>query len=538
MLAESGIRDLLGDPPMQERTPAAVLRAHAELRPDDTWLMFDSDHYSFGRANELVNRIAHGLLSQGIGLGDPVAMYMTNCAEYVMATMALAKIGAVQVPVNTAFKGDFLARPIRHCRARAIIADGALVERLRTSLGAELGLVFARGLDPAQSTGQVMPFEVLSEHPDTEPDIEVDARDVSAVMYTSGTTGPAKGAMLSHHYWYTASRAIVEARDVHPDDRFYASLPMFHAGVWLYTIYAGLLTGLPVGLDATFSVRAFWDRVRYYGATQLFTAGAMHLMVWNQEPQDDDADNPARVWVAVPLPSDLWDSFKKRFGIDHLIFQYGQTECVPVSIAPAGAPIKPGSAGWPLPHFEVQVVDDDDTQLPPGTAGEIVVRPKLPNTMFSGYLHNPDATLHTWRNLWHHTGDIGVLDAHGELFFVDRKQDYLRRRGENISSFEVEAVVDSHPAVAGSAAHAVASELTEDELKITVVLKPGASLSHEELARHCNQHLPYFAVPRYIEYVDELPVTPTVRTQKFLLRERGVTATTWDAEVSNFKVER
>jgi crotonobetaine/carnitine-CoA ligase len=264
----------------------------------------------------------------------------------------------------------------------------------------------------------------------------------------------------------------------------------------------------------------------------------MHMFLWAQPERSDDADNTARVWVPVPLPPELWEPFKKRFGIEHLVFNYGQTEVVPVTAGAVGSITRPGSAGTAMPHLDVKILDENDVEQPPGVPGEICVRPKEPHTMYEGYLNNPQATVEVSRNLWHHTGDLGKMDQDGELFYVDRKQDFLRRRGENISSFEVESAVGRHDAIAAVVAHAVASEYTEDELKICVLLKDGETLSYEDLFEHCVENLPYFAVPRYLEFVDELPITPSGRIQKYVLRQRGVTEETWDRQAAGLTVDR
>jgi crotonobetaine/carnitine-CoA ligase len=524
---------------VHKRTMGNVLREQAHQIGDDVWMMFGDDHYTYSRANELVNAYAGGLRAAGVGYGDVVALFMQDCPEYVFLNLALAKIGAVHVPINTAYKGEFLRHVLGHSRARMLIADGSLSSRLHNAgKFPQLKRLVTRGriegVPPSGITWTML--EELCEQGAGEPAVDVVAKDVMSVLYTSGTTGPSKGAAMSHHYWYLATEAIYRARDVREGDTFYSPTPMFHAGVWLYNIFSALMSGLRVGIDDHFSVKEWWERVELYGATQLQTIGAMHMFIWAQPPREDDADNPGRVWVPVPLPPALWEPFKERFGIEHLVFQYGQTEAVPVTVGAVGQTVKPGSAGRALPHLEVKILDADDEVCLPGVTGEICVRPKIPHSIYEGYYREPEETVAAWRNLWHHSGDLGRMDEDGELFYVDRKQDFLRRRGENISSFEVEASVGRHPAVAGVAAHAVPSDATEDELKVCVVLKEGETVSHEELAEFCKENLPYFAVPRYIEFMDEFPLTPTGRVQKYVLRERGVTPETWDREAAGFKV--
>ena len=384
----------------------------------------------------------------------------------------------------------------------------------------------AVSLDELRHTGAVAPPPAAS------------YRDTVAILYTSGTSGRSKGALQSHHYWYTASLAMAEGRDIRAGDVFHLCTPMFHAGAWLLNLYPSLIYGLPVGVERRFSVGDYWDSVRRYGATQLFTLGAMHMWLWNQPETPGDADQPGRVWTAVPLPGPLWAPFQKRFGLDGIFSAYGQTEIMPAATVDIRKPCKPGSAGWAQPNLELRVFDEHDREVPAGEVGELVVRPRTPEAMFGGYHKMPEETLAAFRNLWYHTGDLVRIDADGELFFVDRKADYLRRRGENISSLEVEEIVRRHPAVADLAVHGVPAGELEDEVKLCVVRRDGAEAGPEDLASYCAEHLPYFAVPRYIEIVDDLPRTPTGRVQKFLLRQRGVTPATWDAVAAGFEVKR
>ena len=302
-----------------------------------------------------------------------------------------------------------------------------------------------------------------------------------------------------------------------------------------------LVTGLPVAIDEAFSVHSFWDRCRHYGATQVFTLGAMHMFLWQAKPRPDDRDNSVRHATMIPLPEPLIAAMKERFGIETLDQGYGQSEVLGLLHRPdEGKPMKPGSLGQPLDGIEARLLDDDDREVAPGEVGEFCVRPTEPHVIFNGYYGNPEATLRATRNLWYHTGDLGRRDEDGDWFFVDRKADFIRFGGRNISSFAVEATVGAHPDVLQCAAHGVtAAELaSEAELKVCVVMKPGAQLTAEQLARFVNDNAPHFFVPRYIEFLAELPQTPTGRVQKFKLRERGVTPETWDARAAGFRVER
>ena len=286
----------------------------------------------------------------------------------------------------------------------------------------------------------------------------------------------------------------------------------------------------------------FWDRVRFYGATQTFTLGAMHVFLWQQPERPDDASNPVRVASCVPMPEALLEPYKRRFAIEQIYQGYGQSEVLGLlsRVDDGRRRWSPNTAGVPLPGIDVCLLDDDDREVGVGEVGEICVRPTEPYALFNGYFNDAEATMRAVRNLWYHTGDLGRRNAEGEYFFFDRKADYMRYKGRSVSSFAVEAAVTAHAAVAECAAYGVTSaELeSEAEIKVDVVLRPGAHVKPDELARFVNNSAPYFLVPRYIELVAELPHTPTGRVQKYLVRRRGVTDATWDREAVGFVVER
>jgi crotonobetaine/carnitine-CoA ligase len=328
------------------------------------------------------------------------------------------------------------------------------------------------------------------------------------------------------------------ARDVRGGDVFYSCTPMFHAGAWLLNVYPSLISGLRLGIDGWFSVGDFWPSVCRYGATQLFTLGAMHMWLWQQPAAEDDRKTSARIWTAVPMPTDLSGPFAERYGLDGICSAYGQTEIMPASIADVRRSWKPGSCGVAQPNLELRAVDAHDREVSAGEIGELVCRPRNPETMFREYFKMPQETTAAFRNLWYHTGDLVKIDEDGELFFVDRQADYVRRRGENISSIEVEEVIRSHESIADVAVYSVPAADSEDEIKATVVLVEGALLEPLDLARYCADNLPYFAVPRYLEIVADLPRTPTGRVQKFLLRDAGVNEHTVDLVAVGFHAKK
>ncbi len=345
-----------------------------------------------------------------------------------------------------------------------------------------------------------------------------------------------KGALGCHNFWMVVAKKMLEHRDGRQDDIFLTFLPLYHINAQVLTTLTALVAGAQMVLLDRFSASQFWDEIRYYGATQFNYLGAVIPILAKQPEKSDDADNPARIALGAGCPPAIMDEVEQRFGIKCLE-GFGMTEIgIPVHVMPDDR--RKGSCGKPMDIYEIRLFDDNDNEVPVGEIGEIVFRPREPFTMMSEYYKMPEKTLEACRNMWFHTGDLAKKDADGYLYFVDRKKDALRRRGENISSFEVERAINTHPKVLESAAVAVRSELAEDEVKICVVLKPGKELSPEELISYSVERMPYFAVPRYVEFMESLPKTPTERTQKYLLKQAGVTPKTWDREKAGIKVTR
>ena len=381
---------------------------------------------------------------------------------------------------------------------------------------------------------------------DPRPFADVRPSDLATFIYTGGTTGPSKGCMLSHAYHGTLSRQIGVCWRRTEDDVVWTPLPLFHFNAIVTAVLGPLLYGGRAAIYRRFSVSNFWSEMNRVGATVTSTLGTMAYLLANdierpEQPRSGapEANTSLRLIGAAPLPVEIDQALRQRFGVDTFSGAYGVTEASLVSWQPPGVENRPNAAGVINDEFfDVRIFDDDDGEQPRGTDGEIVLRPKRPHTMFEGYWGRPDATVETSRNWWYHTGDIGRIDDDGYLFFVDRKADYLRRRGENISSFEVERIVVQHPALADVAVHAVPSELTEDDLKITATVREDGSVTEEELFRWCIEELPYFALPCYIELRAELPRSPVGRVLKRDLRDEAKTDAWWDAEASGITYDK
>lgn len=521
-------------------TLGGALRWHATKAGDSVFLMQDSTRRTYSDVEALTNSYARGFDSLGVGSGDPVVTMMSNSLELVYATLGVVKLGAFCVPVDTSFKLESLARAVSRSRAKMIVIDAALSGRL-APIWNELDVshIAVHGgemAEPLPGTA-VHDLRAFEDFDTGSLPIEVDYRATAGVLWSSGTTGLPKGVVVPHFTWLYNVAQINKARDVRDGDVFHNVLPMYHAAAWVMNVYAALQSGNSVGIDKSFSVSNFWDRVRYYGASQIATLGAMQMFLWNAPARPDDADNPARRAYMTPLPADLVRPFCERFGLEDALQSSGQSEVMGWSFCDSRKPQwKPGSAGLPRDDFEVVLLDDSDQIVPVGEVGEICIRPRVPYSLFAGYYDDPEGTLKAFRNLWYHSGDLGRFDEDGELYFVDRKADFMRYKGRNISSMEVESYVRQHPAVHEVAAHGVRSQelASEDEVKVCIVLRPGAMATAEEIARFVNERAPYYIVPRYIEFYSDLPRTPTGKVQKFRLREQPISEATWDARAVGF----
>ncbi len=529
--------------PFGQQALGRIIEERAATCGDKAFLQYEAGPaVTFGQVNEITNRVANGLLRLGLDKNDKVATFLPNCLEDVYLWFGMAKAGIIDVPVNLANKGDFLAHIINNSDARAIVTDDRLVDRLQFIENdlPKLGKVIIWSKNPAdlpELRFEVVRYEdILAGSSAAPPGVAIKASDPQMIIYTSGTTGPAKGVMESHSCLYQGNLEFIRAIRLTPEDTLFTCLPLFHANARVLCVYPALLLGTKAVIYERFSASRFWDWIRQAGATTFNSLGAMASFIYSQPRKEDDSDNPVRVCAAFPMPAAIYADFEKRFNLK-VVEGYGLTELGNPTYNPYDAP-KPGSCGKETPNYEVRIVDENDFPVPPGTVGEIVARGRTPWALSLGYYNVPEKTVELTRNHYYHTGDGGYLDEDGYLFFVDRIKDYIRRRGENISSFEVERSVNAYPAVSESAAVAVKSELAEDEVKIVVVLKEGETLTPEALLDFCQERMPYFAVPRYVEFVESLPKTPTDRVRKNVLREAGVTESTWDREKAGYQVRR
>jgi crotonobetaine/carnitine-CoA ligase len=524
---------------MTGRTLPGLLDARAQERPDQVFLYVDDVPLTYGALRSRSLSAANRLVELGVGPGDAVAVLMENCPEYLDVLFATMRLGGLYVPVNTAFRGDFLSHQLRDSRTKVVVVDADLLPRVEEVAAdlPELRVVLVRKGSGAIAGVDVLPVETLADR-DPTPVPHLPAwNDLCALFYTSGTTGPSKGAALTQHYLTAAGQAVAEAWRLEPHETVYGAVPLFHFSGMLGAVMSALVTGSTAVLDRWFSVTTAWDRIRRYNASGFVGVGPMVMMLWGLPPDPSDADLPIRFISAAPIPTDVWPQIEKRYGCK-VVTMYGMTEAFPITVLGVDDDCAPGSAGVPTPLWDLRLVDDADAEVPVGEVGEVVVRPRAPHVMFEGYFNRPEATLGQLRNLWFHTGDLARRDADGNLWFVDRKKDAVRRRGENISSFEVEAALAAHPDVEAVAMIGVPSEVGEQDVKVCVVRREGSALTEAGLLDFAADRMPYFAVPRYVELVADLPRNATGRVLKYQLREQPLTPATWDREAAGYRLRR
>ncbi len=532
---------------MSERPQTTVLEAlsrRLDADPDSPYLDFEGDEYSARRMDAESNRLARALGELGVGKGDRVATLLENSPAQVVSFFAALKLGAIQVPVNTAYKGDFLRHQLADSASKVVVVQGDFSGRVAQVAQEVPELAAAVVVGPPDEVIDAVPTHdwdrLLESSSDVPvPDAGVRPADLACFIYTAGTTGPSKGCMLPHNYIVALADQIARAWQRRPDDVVITPLPLFHFNAISVCVVGTLVVGGKSAIARRFSVSRFWPEVRRTGATIASMLGSLAILVADAEDHPDQQGHRLRLCAAAPMPPDIDRIWNERFGCKTFSAGYGLTEASLISMLPAGEANKPGAAGKPnTVDFDVRLVDDDDVEVPVGEIGEIVCRPTGPNLMFAGYWRRSEETLRVLRNLWFHTGDLGRLDDEGFLSFVDRKKDYLRRRGENISSFEMERTYHGHPAIKDVAVHSVASDVGEDDVKVTAVLQPDVTLTEAELCEWSVERVPYFAVPRYIEFRDDLPRNPVGRVLKYQLRDDGVTPTTWDREAAGVTFER
>ena len=500
-----------------------LLEHNAKARPDDPSARFeDGAAWTCAEAREAAAAAAGRLAAAGVRPGDRVAVFGPNNAGWLRAWWGTTWLGAVVVPVNAAYRGEMLRHVCGQSEVAVIVADPGFEDRLD-----DAGLSL-----PRIGFGELADGEP---HPAADPAAEI--WDIHSIMYTSGTTGPSKGSITAYLQLHMTGKWFGEDVGLGAEDVWLLDLPLFHMAAQA-ACAAALAAGAQIAVRSAPSMTNYWAVAKETGATIALGVSTMAAFLLAQPPGPGDRDHRLRIMAMSPLPPDP-PAFVERFGLEGIITAYGSTEVSAAFVSPLGIPLRPGTCGVPRDGIEVRIVDGHDLPVPAGTVGELIVRTERPWELTQGYIGDPAGTAAAWRNGWFHTGDAFRCDDDGYYSFHDRYKDALRRRGENISSFEVERELVAHPGVAEAACVAVGGNHdVDDEVKVFLVVAPGADLDLPELVEFLAGRMAHFMVPRYYEVVDALPKTETMRVRKHVLRDGGNGPATWDREAAGLHVTR
>lgn len=520
-----------------------VLRHQAATRPDSVWLDAPEEGrtWTFAETLEAAEKVGRNLMAAGAEQDDRVILVAANSSRFIRTWLGTAVAGLVEVPINTAYEHDFLAHQVRTVEAKLAVVDDVFAERFVSIAEAAKDITKFWVIDTGSGQRDSAIAALTAGGWDAAPweELEGDAlgvlpvvrpQDLASVLFTSGTTGPSKGVAMPHAQMYFFADECVSLVRLTSADAWMAVTPLFHGNAQFMAAYPTLVAGARFVMRSRFSASRWIEQIRESRVTVTNLIGVMMDFIWKQDPREDDSDNPLRCVFAAPTAASIVAPMRERYGIEAFVEVFGLTETSAPIISPYGEDRPPGAAGLAADQwFDVALVDPEtDEEVGVGEIGELVIRPKVPFISSMGYYNMPEQTVEAWRNLWFHTGDALRRDGDGWFYFVDRFKDALRRRGENISSYEIETSLLSHAAVVECAVIAVpaATEAGEDEVMAYVITNEPTTAA--SIWEHCDRRIPSFAVPRFLRFVDELPKTPSQRVQKAKLRAQGVTPDTHD----------
>lgn len=513
-------------PELPARSVPELIAARAAERGDAVVATFGDAAYTYRELDRLTGNVAAWLQRRGVGRGDRVALLMVNSLEYLPLFFGIARAGAVAVPINAATVGEGLHYNLDHSGAVGVIVDADLLDRF-DGLAALPQLRWRAVLGDAAAP-DVPVTELLA--PGTPEPTEIDPLDPMSIIYTSGTTGMPKGVVLSHASYLNTGRYFASHYRLGPDDVLHTCLPLFHCNAQQTTVMGALVCGGRIALNGKFSVSRFWSWIDGSGATITNLLGSMLTLLSKREPEPVERSTRLRFIAAAPVPETLHRPLEERFGV-RICEGYGLTETGTMACKNPIDDIRPGTIGLPLDHNEVAVVDEHGNVQPPGVPGEIVTRSRVPGAYMTEYFREPEKTAEAWAGGWFHTGDVGMRREDGYFVFLDRLKDTIRRRGENISSFLVEKAITEHPDIVETVAVGVPSELSEEDVKVIVIRRPGTTITPDDVVAWARTKLADFMVPRYVEFREDLPRTETGRVHKYKLRREGAGAA-WDREAN------
>lgn len=540
----------------------------ADKTPDKVFIYYGETglSLSFAEVRQRSDALAAALASLGVTQGDRISVLSSNSLVAAVSMFAAWRLGALYAPHNFNLRGQLLSYQINDTAPAVLITDpsfGDPFSEIAGELVLEHIVVFPERYgseEPGHEDLDVrFPDTIchsLSSLPTAEtglPDIQLDPFDPATIIYTSGTTGPAKGVVLGHR-WINQYSFPLRSMDG-DDEVIYCDLPLYHVGGVYALLIRALWKGNTVGLWNRFSPNEFWDRIAICGATSCILMDVMVPWLMGAPAQPDDRKNTLYKVHMQPLAASHHE-VARRFGFDFVSCGFGQTESgcgflaiidqfgdergtppelyrgmpkqalrerieyLGGAVVDGAGPIPKGFMGLANPFLEVSIMDDNDNPLPQGAVGQIAFRPRTPGGLMQQYLNKPEATLKAWRNLWFHTGDAGVRDEDGTYRFVDRIGGYFRVRGENVSSFEVESVLGAHPRIRAVAAVPVPAKVgSEDDIAVFIELADEQDMSEAELLAYARKQMPKYMQPAYVRFVDSLPVTPTNKVQKYVLKK-------------------
>ncbi len=525
--------------PLERRVLGPILAQQARLEGERPYLTVGGSTWSFAETDRVVRRIARGLRALGVQKQDAVTLLLPNTAEFVFSWYACCVIGAVMVPINPAHTGFVLDYQLKDSGARGLIVDRSLAPRLLSVphetlkqlrwiavVGGTHDLVLHAG------PGRYLDFADLLVDGDDDPEIPCTYHDVHSIMYTSGTTGPSKGVILPNGHFFASTCTFLRALALDRNDVLFTPLPLFHGLASRLGVLPALMVGTHVVVAEKFSATQFWRQVSECGATVAHTIFTIPPILKAQPPSQWDRAHRLRAMYNASSDPE----FESRFNV-RLVEAYGLTE-TGLTIYTPWPERREGSCGKADEDWEIEIVDEEGMVVANGEIGELVCRPRLPSIMMEGYLNKAAETLRTFRNLWFHCGDYARRDDDGYFYFSGRKKERIRRRGENISGFEIERIVGMHPDVAEVAAVAHPAEAGEDDVRCVIIQRAGARLAPEALMDWLQPRLPFFMLPRYIEFVDDMPRTPSAKIEKYKLVEAGLSASAWDREKAGYRIDR
>ena len=537
--------------PIEQWTLVNAVQMQAKSYGEKEFLSFENgEALTFAALDQLTDQLASGLQELGLRPGDRLLGLMTNSRDFILLMIAVHKRRAIFVPINTELKSSFLQHQVENSEPLIVAVDEDLLSRFNEIDLPSLGIkqILITGKEQKSGSNSDLSYDIPTTNIETLINSPINSNaiasptpeDVCTIMYTSGTTGPAKGVLMPQGHCYLFALGTVAAMELTEDDRYFCCMPLFHANGLFMQVYASLLAGCSAYVAKHFSVKSWLDTVIDQEATVTNALGVMPEFIFRSSPSPRDHLHKLTRIMAIPVAEEWGKAMEERFGVV-LRQGFGMTEVNMVAYSDPDDPVMAGCAGPPLSDFfEVMIADPEtDTEVAVDAIGEILVRPKKPFCFNLGYFKMPDKTVEAWRNLWFHTGDAGKIDSEGRLFFVDRINDRIRRRGENISSYELEQALNQHPEVAESAVIGLKVEGAggEDEVKAVVAIL-GSQPDPVTFLDWCTPRMPRHAVPRYIEFVTELDKTASGKVRKQAMRDAGVTDSTWDRESVGYRIAR